>query len=268
MPAGRARSVTPAAFEFVAPGTWKVIDFISDLHLSAALPTTFAAWSAYLQTTPADAVLILGDLFEVWVGDDARHLNFESRCVDVLAEAASRKQVALMVGNRDFLMGAGLLRACGAAGLPDPTVLSAWGQRFLLTHGDALCIADIEYQQFRLQVRSTPWQQEFLSRTLADRVAIAAEIRRQSKTRQQFDGAAFADADTATAVSLMHTLGTAQMVHGHTHRPGSELLAPGHKRHVLSDWDLDDVVCPRAQVLRLTRQGFARMDVNVQGAAH
>ena len=268
MPAGDARSLSPAAFEFVAPGTWKMIDFISDLHLCAALPATFAAWSAYLHTTPADAVLILGDLFEVWVGDDARQLNFESRCVDVLAEAASRKQVALMVGNRDFLMGAGLLRACGAAGLPDPTVLSVWGQRFLLTHGDALCLDDVEYQQFRLQVRSTQWQQEFLSRTLADRVAIAADIRRQSRTRQQFDGAAFADVDAASAVGLMHTLGTAQMVHGHTHRPGSEMLAPGYKRHVLSDWDLDEVARPRAQVLRLTRDGFARVDVRALSAAH
>ena len=268
MPAEDAGSLSSVAFEFVAPGGWEMVDFISDLHLCAALPVTFKAWSTYLQDTPADAVVILGDLFEVWVGDDARFLDFESQCVEVLAEAATRKQVALMVGNRDFLMGSALLRACGAAGLPDPTVLSAWGQRILLTHGDALCIADIEYQEFRVQARSAQWQQAFLSRALVDRVAIAADIRRQSKTRQQFDGAASADVDTATAVSLMHTMATAQMVHGHTHRPGSEMLAPGYKRHVLSDWDLDDALRPRAQVLRLTRHGFARMHVNALGAAH
>ena len=249
----------PTPYELVAPSAWSMIDFISDLHLCAALPKTFDSWAAYLQSTPADAVFILGDLFEVWVGDDARFRPFEARCVDVLAAAASRLHIGLMVGNRDFLMGTALQRDCGAIGLPDPTALSAWGQRFLLTHGDALCIDDRDYQQFRRQVRSARWQQEFLARSLPERLAIAAQIRRQSKTRQRFDGAATADVDAATAVRWMHSMGTAQMVHGHTHRPGSEMLAPGYKRHVLSDWDLDDVARPRAQVMRLTRHGLARI---------
>lgn len=247
----------PTLFEFEAPRDWRIIDFISDLHLCESMPRTFAAWAAHLLHTPADAVVILGDLFEVWVGDDACALDFEQRCVDALAQAASHRQIAFMVGNRDFLAGPGLLREAGMAGLPDPTVLSAWGRRLLLSHGDALCVDDKPYQAFRAEVRSAVWQQQFLARPLAERLQIAAEIRRASATRQRFDGMSGADVDTAEAVRWLHALGAAELVHGHTHRPGSNMLAPGFKRHVLSDWDLDGG--QRAEVLRLTRDGLRRV---------
>lgn len=250
----------PSFFEFTAPRTWRAIDFVSDLHLAEDMPLTFAAWERHLLGTPADAVFILGDLFELWVGDDARTLPFAHRCLEVLAEASSRRAVGIMVGNRDFLLGAAMRRDCGAIGLPDPTVLAAWGHRLLLTHGDALCLADEPYMAFRRQVRSESWQTDFLARPLAERLAIAAEIRQASATRRQFDGDAAADIDVAEAVRWLHTQGAAEMVHGHTHRPGSSTLAPGFKRHVLSDWDLDhDPTAPRAEVLRLTRAGFARV---------
>ncbi|MDO8420273.1 MAG: UDP-2,3-diacylglucosamine diphosphatase [Rubrivivax sp.] len=252
-----AARALPAFFEFAAPRDWKAIDFISDLHLSEALPRTFEAWAAHLRHTPADAVFILGDLFEVWVGDDARALPFERQCVDVLAEAASHRSVAFMVGNRDFLLGAAMLRASGLMGLPDPTVLDAWGQRILLSHGDALCLDDRPYQAFRAEVRSAAWQQQFLDRPLAERLAVAAAMRRESAARRRFDGDTAADVDSAEAVRWMHAMGAAEIVHGHTHRPGSNALAPGFKRHVLSDWDLDGA--GRAEVLRLTRDGFARI---------
>jgi UDP-2,3-diacylglucosamine hydrolase len=249
----------PAFYELVAPKGWRSIDFISDLHLAAALPRTVDAWARHLRETPADAVIMLGDLFEVWVGDDARSLPFERHCVDILADAASRRTLCFMVGNRDFLLGAQMLRECGLMGLPDPTVLTAWGQPVLLTHGDALCLDDTAYQAFRQEVRGDRWQGDFLARPLAERLAIAADIRRQSRSRQNFDGRPDADVDAGTAVAWMHALGTAEMVHGHTHRPASQDLAPGFKRHVLSDWDLDDSARPRAEVLRLTRDGFARL---------
>ena len=118
----------PAFFEYAAPRDWKAIDFISDLHLCEALPRTFDAWAAHLRHTPADAVFILGDLFEVWVGDDARTLPFERRCAEVMAEAASHRSLAFMAGNRDFLLGTAMLRVTGMMGLPDPTVLDAWGR--------------------------------------------------------------------------------------------------------------------------------------------
>ena len=250
----------PAFYELAAPTGWRAIDFISDLHLCAALPRTVRGLGrATCARHAADAVFILGDLFEVWVGDDARALPFERHCVDVMADAASRRTLAFMVGNRDFLLGAQMLRDCGAMALPDPTVLTAWGQRVLLTHGDALCLDDTDYQAFRREVRSSRWQADFLARPLAERLAIAAEIRRQSQSRQSFDGRVDADVDAGTAVAWMHAMGTAEMVHGHTHRPASHDLAPGFKRHVLSDWDLDETARPRAEVLRLTRDGFARL---------
>ena len=247
----------PPFFELAAPPAWRAIDFISDLHLCQALPRTFDAFAAHLLHTPADAVFILGDLFEAWVGDDMGERGFELLCVELIAEAASHRQLAFMVGNRDFLVGARFLRGSGCMGLPDPTLLDAWGQRVLLSHGDALCIADTPYQTFRAEVRSAAWQAGFLARPLRERLQIAADIRKVSQGRRQFDGAADADVDIATAVQWMHGMGAREMVHGHTHRPGSAALAPGYKRHVLSDWDLDQG--SRAEVLRLTRAGFKRL---------
>lgn len=247
----------PPLHEWRLPGEWRQVDFISDLHLCAEMPRTFGALQAHLAATRADAVCILGDLFEVWVGDDAISRPFERRCVEMLAAASTQRQILFMHGNRDFLAGRALLQGCGMGGLADPTVLDAWGQRLLLSHGDALCLADAPYQAFRAQVRGLPWQHEFLSRPLADRLRIAADIRNASRTRRQFDGDAGADVDTANAVAWMHALGCSELVHGHTHRPGSDVLAPGFKRHVLSDWDLDHA--DRAEVLRLSRDGLERV---------
>jgi UDP-2,3-diacylglucosamine hydrolase len=254
---GDAPVALPAFFEFAAPPHWEAIDFVSDLHLSPALPRTLEAFAAHLRHTTADAVFVLGDLFEVWVGDDARTRPFERQCVELLADASTRLQLALMVGNRDFLMGAALMRDAGVMGLPDPTVLALRGQRVLLTHGDALCLADRPYQAFRREVRGSAWQQRFLEQPLEQRLALAAEMRRASQARRRFDGDADADVDAGAAVRWMHAMGTSEMVHGHTHRPGSNVLAPGFKRHVLSDWDLDQG--RRSEVLRLTRDGFQRL---------
>lgn len=259
MPGSAGDVALPAFHELAAPEDWRAIDFISDLHLSAALPRTVDAWARHLRETPADAVLILGDLFELWVGDDAREQPFERRCVAVLADAARRRRLGFMAGNRDFLLGPAMLGDCGMAGLPDPTVLSAWGRRVLLTHGDALCVEDTDYQALRREVRSAAWQREVLGRPLAERLALGAEMRRQSQARWRFDGRVDADVDPGTAVAWLRAAGSADMVHGHTHRPGSNALAPGFERHVLSDWDLDAAGRPRAEVLRLSRDGFARL---------
>jgi UDP-2,3-diacylglucosamine hydrolase len=257
MPVAAAPTPLPAFFELAAPASWRAVDFISDLHLCEAMPRTFEAFAAHLRATPADAVLILGDLFELWVGDDARTRGFERTCIDMLAEASSYRQLGFMVGNRDFLLGAAALRDSGMMGLPDPTVLTAWGQRVLLSHGDALCSDDAAYQAFRREVRDAQWQARFLQRPLAQRLQVAVEVRQASAARKRFDGDSSVDVDALQAVHWMHAMGTAEMVHGHTHRPGSEALAPGYKRHVLSDWDLDTGT--RAEVLRLTRAGFERL---------
>ena len=256
----------PSFWEVRAPESWASIDFISDLHLAEDTPRSFEAWADHLLSTPADAVFILGDLFEVWVGDDARHAGFEARCADVLAEAAATKIIAFMAGNRDFLVGGEMLKACGVMALPDPTVLIAFGERLMLSHGDALCLADVDYQQFRLQVRSDEWRTTFLSRPLAERRELARHIRAESEQRKTLNaGAPWYDVDSGTAVRWMHEAGTPTLVHGHTHRPGSEAMAPGFIRHVLSDWDLDHG--QRAEVLRLRRGGLSRVAPSRRAAA-
>lgn len=265
-PAERLLPALQQLWQLQAEPDWRAVDFISDLHLSEQTPRTFEAWSAHLRSTPADALFILGDLFEVWVGDDARLPgSWAERATEVLADAAARRSVGFMAGNRDFLVGAQMLRDCGVMALPDPTLLDAWGQRVLLTHGDMLCLDDTDYQAFRAQVRSPAWREQFLAQPLAERERRARAMRDASeaaKRRKAAPGSSdpWADVDAAAAVAWMHAAGSRDMVHGHTHRPGSEVLAPGYMRHVLSDWDCDQPP-RRAQVLRLTRDGFARIDL-------
>jgi UDP-2,3-diacylglucosamine hydrolase len=250
----------PVFYEWAAPAEWAAIDLVSDLHLGPDSPRTFEAFAAHLMHTSADAVLILGDLFDVWVGDDALQRPFEQRCIDSLATASRRCTLGLMVGNRDFLIGARMLCACGAQELPDPTVLSAWSRRLLLTHGDALCIEDHAYQALRRVLRSDAWRAATLARPLAERDALARELRRSSANRKrgQPDPELWADVDATAAAAWLHGAGATEMIHGHTHRPGSHALASGLERHVLSDWDLDSA-SPHAEVLRLTRAGTRRV---------
>lgn len=258
----------PTFWEMHASAEWRTIDFISDLHLAEDTPRTFEAFAAYLRGTTADAVFILGDLFEVWVGDDSRHEGFEARCVDVLSESASRCALGFMVGNRDFLVGSDMLKACGVLALADPTVLIAFGERMMLTHGDALCVADVPYQRFRSVVRSPAWRSDFLSRPLAERYRAARDVRQESERRQQEQSAGrYVDIDVATAVRWMHEAGTPSMLHGHTHMPGSQTLAPGFQRHVLTDWDFDHGDTARGGVLRWQADGIQRLSLAQVAAA-
>lgn len=234
--------------------TVQVVDFVSDLHLSAAMPRTTEAFLAYLAHTPADALVLLGDVFEAWVGDDLLTQPFEAAVAAALHAASQRMPIGLMVGNRDFLLGAAFHAAAGTQPLTDPSVLEAFGQRLLLTHGDALCVADAPYQQFRAQVRTPAWQQAFLARPLTERQALARGMRDASQAHQQGQ-ASYADADPDLATRWLADAGAAVLIHGHTHRPGSGPFASG-QRHVLSDWDLDHG--QRAEVLRWTAAGLAR----------
>jgi UDP-2,3-diacylglucosamine hydrolase len=252
----------PTTHLWRVPEGWRAVDFISDLHLAENTPHTFAAFAAYLRETRADAVVILGDLFEVWVGDDARHAGFEADCARVLADASAQRVVAFMAGNRDFLLGADMLAACGVMHLSDPTLMQAFGQQMLLTHGDALCLSDTGYQQFRILVRGEAWQRDFLARPLAERRRIARGYREESQQHKMQQGT-WVDVDKPAAVEWLQAAGCAEMIHGHTHRPADETLAPGFVRHVLSDWDLDLVdhpgSPPRAEVLRWQASGLMRI---------
>lgn len=253
--------------ELPAPPSWRTVDFISDLHLQAAEPATFDAWRHYLDSTPADAVFILGDLFEVWVGDDAvgqdlssPAAGFDARCAQVMGEAAGRLALFFMHGNRDFLVGPALMDLCNATLLDDPTVLefpAGSGRRWLLSHGDALCLDDTDYMEFRRQVRSAEWQHAFLAKPLAERQEIARALRRQSEARKQ-SGASYADVDADAARQWLRAAAATTLIHGHTHKPARHDLGGSLSRVVLSDWDLAAPV-PRADVLRLSASGLQRI---------
>jgi len=241
---------------FHAPANWRAVDLISDLHLQASEPDTFQAWRAHMQATTADAVLLLGDVFEVWVGDDAVASDpFLQTCAQVLREASARMTVGFMVGNRDFLVGRGFLQDCSLTAFQDPTLL-VWGaQRVLLSHGDALCLDDEAYQLFRAVSRTPAWQSEFLARPLSERLALAQSMRAQSEAHNQ-SVACFADADAALTRDWLQACGAQHLIHGHTHRPDDHAVSglPGATRQVLSDWHVVKDAA-RAEVLRLHADG-------------
>ncbi len=268
-------STVPPLAELAAAPAWRTVDFIADLHLNAGEPATVAAWRHYLQTTPADAVFMLGDLFEVWVGDDALDggvatpgtTSFERHCAETLRQAADRLALFFMPGNRDFLVGQRLMAHCRARLLADPTVLTFCGQRWLLSHGDALCLDDVDYLKFRQQVRSPGWQSAFLTQPLAQRQAIARHIRAQSQLHQQGGqngqsgpdgGPHYADVDNAAARQWLQAASARTLIHGHTHRPATHDLGGGLARIVLSDWDAQ-ARPPRADALRLSASGLQRI---------
>ncbi len=258
----------PPCAQLAAAPHWRTVDFLSDLHLQASEPATVAAWQRYLAQTPADAVFLLGDVFEVWVGDDALDEpgSFEAQCCAALHAAAQRRTLFFIPGNRDFLVGEAFLRRSGMTVLADPTVLEFSGQRYLLSHGDALCVDDVAYQQFRRMARSPAWQESFLTQPLAARRQQARAIRSQSEARKH-SGEVYADVDRAAASAWLRSTQTpaqtqahiqAQtLIHGHTHRPGQHPLGDGLTRWVLSDWDAA-APTPRADILRLTAAGLQR----------
>lgn len=210
---------------------------------------TAEAFFRWLGSTDADALFILGDLFEVWVGDDAPAEGVVAEARDALAATARRIPVHIMHGNRDFLLGPAFHASLGTVALPDPTLFT-WGQgRWLLTHGDAWCLDDRDYQQFRAQVRSPQWQAAFLQRPVAERQAVARQLREASEARKQaarrssdpsqagwpFEG--YADVDEPTSLQWLQRCDAQVLIHGHTHRPATHALPDHRTRLVLTDWD-------------------------------
>jgi UDP-2,3-diacylglucosamine hydrolase len=242
---------------FEAPSHWRTVDFISDLHLHEEDLDTFQVWQRYTQNTTADAVFVLGDLFEVWVGDDAaaQHV-FLQQCAHVLKSCASQRHVAFMRGNRDFLMGSDFLKACHIQDLQDPTLLRFASQNWLLSHGDEGCLGDVDYQAFRRMVRQSSWQDNFLAKPLPEREEIARQMRQQSTAHKSDSQSVYADVDDAWAIAALTKAQASCLLHGHTHRPADQKL-PGNlnlQRRVLSDWDVQSTK-PRAEVLRWHASG-------------
>ncbi|WP_434634134.1 UDP-2,3-diacylglucosamine diphosphatase [Chromobacterium sp. CV08] len=217
------------------------IHFISDLHLADDTPAltrlfldTLAGWRGRIE-----ALYILGDLFEYWVGDDDDSPYLEEALAALRAFAAETP-LFVMRGNRDFLFGAGFEARSGARLLDDPTLIEAHGRRILLSHGDALCADDTAYQQFRAVSRSPAWQQAMLARPLAERHAIARHARAQSEMNKQANGLSAISDVTETAVQqLLAAHGWPTLIHGHTHRPGHHRHQAGDshaERWVIRDW--------------------------------
>jgi UDP-2,3-diacylglucosamine hydrolase len=215
--------------------------FVSDLHLDEARPGIVAQFERFLiEVAPgADALYVLGDLFEYWVGDDGLALPVPAHVAGLLRAAALRHPVFFMHGNRDFMVARGFARATGATLLEDPSQVDLYGTRTLLLHGDTLCTDDAAYQAFRAQVREPAWQQAALTRSIEERLAIAQDMRLKSEGAKQGKAMAIMDVAPAAVERAFLESGCTQMIHGHTHRPARHVHRVGgidRVRWVLADW--------------------------------
>ncbi len=231
--------------------------FISDLHLSADQPHIMAAFRRLVtELAPqAEALYILGDLFEYWAGDDDLSDPFHQEVAGALRGLAQHAtRVFLLHGNRDLLMGEELAHACQATLLQDPALIDLYGTPTLLSHGDILCTDDAEYQRYRAEVHDANFQQQFLARPLAERKAWIAQLRARSISQKQVKDSAIMDVSADAVAALLRQYGYPRLIHGHTHRPGHhEHLIDGHtcERWVLGDWD------QKGNALRCDAQGCA-----------
>jgi UDP-2,3-diacylglucosamine hydrolase len=222
--------------------------FISDLHLNAAQPATRAAFARFVQqVAPGFAELvILGDLFEYWAGDDDDDPLGRAVAAQLKALAASGPRVYLMHGNRDLLLGRAFCAAAGATLLADPTLAEvgsgAHARSVLLSHGDAWCTRDLPYMQFRAQARSPAFQAGFLSQPLAARRAFVGQARAASEAGKAVKAMEIMDVTPDEVTQALRAAGVTALIHGHTHRPDTHRFtldgAPA-ERWVLPDWDLD-----------------------------
>lgn len=211
--------------------------FISDLHLEHKRPAATRAFQTFLSTHQhSEQLYILGDLFEVWLGDDDDSPLARTVSQSLSAFSNAGCKVFIMPGNRDFLLGERFCEAAGASLLADPTLISLFNVPTLLMHGDSLCTADTDYQRFRQMTRDPQWQAELLAKPLADRRAIAAELRAASREASSLKSEDIMDVAPQEVDKMMRSHAAAQLIHGHTHRPTSHRVAQG-MRWVLGAWD-------------------------------
>ena len=216
--------------------------FISDLHLCESQPRTTRLFLDFARNTApqADALYILGDLFEYWAGDDDLNTPFHQQIIAAICELSKKgTPVFIMHGNRDFLMDEQLAHACRATLLTDPTLLDLYGTATLLTHGDALCTDDTEYQAFRQQVRQPAWRNGFLAQPLAQRKAQIEQLRKMSEEQKQTKAMEIMDVSPAAVAELFRAYHYPRLIHGHTHRQKHHLHEVDGRtcdRWVLGDW--------------------------------
>lgn len=231
--------------------------FVSDVHLSARRPDQLALFLRFLASTQehAEALYILGDLFDVWLGDDDDSPLAQS-VIDGLARFSGCGVPLFFIrGNRDFLMDGGFEQRTGGRILADPTVIDLYGHPTLISHGDSLCTRDVEYQAFRRKLYSKEWKQGFLAQPFAMRVSIAKQIRQASFEASSRKPPDIMDVTREAVDELMRAHGVFRLVHGHTHRPNvHQFSVDGQQatRTVLGDWYEKDsvlVVTKRRQTL-------------------
>jgi len=230
---------------------------ISDLHLDPKRPDIQHCFDQFISSclnnknNEIDSLYILGDLFEVWLGDDASIPLYQHTIEQLKQLTDSGINVFVMHGNRDFLMGSAFEQASGCKLIPDPYLLKLPQKRepgILLSHGDIFCTDDIDYLKFREMVREPLWQQEFLSKPVAERVQTAQAMRAQSKLHGQEKQAKIMDVNQQSVEAMMSEQGVNTLIHGHTHRPANHEFMLNNrtvKRIVLPDWT------PDAQVFEL-----------------
>lgn len=240
----------------------------SDLHLGPATPATVQAFLAFLQAAEKEAAALLlpGDIFDAWIGDDVIRAAppWLATALTALRATADRIPVWLGRGNRDFLIGEALTTAVGAKLLPEPALLRTDYGDILLTHGDEFCTDDAAYQQFRQMVRNPQWQAAFLAKTIPERLAMAQQARGESQMANQAKSMEIMDVNAGAIEQAFREHGVKLMVHGHTHRPARHVLAvDGVKRErwVLPDWDCDHVSPPRGGWLVIDGDGLQLYDL-------
>ena len=249
---------------------------ISDLHLTPSMPLTAQRFFDFCEkeAPKVETVLILGDLFEYWVGDDAAlHSPFQQEVKNALATLSTKVKTYYLHGNRDFLVGKHFLSKTGMTLMPDPSKINIAGSEYILCHGDSLCTADIGYQVFRSWVRK-PWIQKLFlrmplnwRRSIANRLRSNSGMQYQQSIQSSIEGVqAKTDVNLAECAAVLKDQNGNHLIHGHTHLPRrhqEHLQGQEWQRWVLSDWDLDHPESgrPRASALLIDQDGVRYNDL-------
>ena len=211
--------------------------FVGDLHLSADRPDITQAFLTFLETQLADtsALYILGDLFEVWVGDDIAE-PFANQLADAIKLASKKLPIFFIHGNRDFLIGGAFAQRSGMTLLPEVYTINLYGIETVILHGDSLCTLDKPYQRFR-KFRNFAWAKWLYAHLpKSKRLGIAAKLRSNSQSSNQHKSYSIMDVEPDAVLELLDSTNTQQMIHGHTHRPAIHQLTNGKRRIVVGDW--------------------------------
>lgn len=240
------------------------IYFVSDLHLKPERPDLTRAFSHFLNTTAqgSEALYLLGDIFEAWIGDDTPTPTLEPVFNSLKQLSDQGCKIFFQHGNRDFLVGEAFAKSINASLLPEELTVDLPVGKTVISHGDQLCLDDIDYMQFRTMVRNPQWQQDFLSKSLEERLAIARHIRDASKERTAEKAEYITDVNQQAVTDLFIRAGVNLMIHGHTHRPcihQHEVNGKQATRIVLGDWD------KLGWYLKVDKQGYDLINFPIKG---